>query len=105
MEPNLSASNQEQPDSPRPGRFDLTDGEWDRIAAIIPVPGAGGRPRTVDMRAVVNALLALNRRRYKWRDLPDRYPNASSVRYYCDRWRRDGTWERIREILGLAADG
>jgi putative transposase len=99
-----SAPHHEQPSQPAASPFDIADREWDRIAAVIPFPRAGGRPRTIDMRGVVNALLALEHRYYKWRDLPERYPNASSVRYYYDRWRRDGTWEQICGLLGLAAE-
>ena len=57
------------------------------------------------MRAVVNALLHLERTRCGWRNLPDRYPNPSSVRTYYDRCRGDGTWGRICVALGLAAEG
>ena len=35
---------------------DLTDEEWAVIAPLIPAAKPGGRPRKVDMRAVLNAL-------------------------------------------------
>ena len=79
---------------------DLTDAEWDRVAPLLPGPGSGGRPRTIDLRAVVNAIRHLKRTGCTWRGLPRRYPNASSVRTYHDRWQRDGTWDRIGSVLG-----
>ena len=36
---------------------DLTDAEWDRLAPLLPAPSQLGRPRQVDLREVVNALL------------------------------------------------
>ena len=79
---------------------DLTNEQWERIAPLILAQGSGGRPRTLDMRAMVNAMLHLARTRCGWRNLPDRYPNPSSVRTYYDRWHRDGTWGRTCAALG-----
>jgi putative transposase len=81
---------------------DLTDEEWHRIAPLLPQSGAEGRPRTIDLRAVVNAIRYLKRTGCTWRGLPHRYPNHSSVRTYHDRWHRDGTWDRICVALGDA---
>lgn len=81
---------------------DLTDEEWSRVAPLIPDPGTGGRPRTIDLRAVVDAIRHLKRTGCTWRGLPRRYPNPSSVRTYHDRWLRDGTWDRICVALGEA---
>jgi len=38
---------------------DLNDSQWDYIKDLIPTAKAGGRPRTLDMRQVVNAILYL----------------------------------------------
>ena len=38
---------------------DLTDRQWDCIKELIPPAKPGGHPRTLDMRAVVNAILYL----------------------------------------------
>ena len=35
---------------------DLTDRQWDCIRPLIPAAKLGGRPRSVDMRQVLNAL-------------------------------------------------
>jgi len=78
---------------------DLTDAQWSLIQPLIPRPSRGGRPRSLDMRQVVNAILYLQHSGCGWHNLPDRFPNASSVRTYYDRWQKDGTWERVRAVL------
>ena len=40
---------------------DLTDAEWDVIAPFLPSRRATGRPRTTEMRAMLNAILYLLR--------------------------------------------
>ena len=90
---------------PGPAVIELTDEQWPRIATVIPAAKRGGRPRTVDLRGVVNALLAIRGGRYTWRKLPNCYPPTATVRYYFDRWQRDGTWELICAELQLPAGG
>ena len=36
---------------------DLTDAEWGWMEPLLPAPSVRGRPRQVDLREVVNALL------------------------------------------------
>ena len=43
---------------------DLTDREWGLIAPLLPPAKPGGRPRTTDLRAVVEALLYLARNNF-----------------------------------------
>lgn len=38
-------------------RTDLTDGQWELLRKLIPAAKSGGRPRTVDMRGVMNGIL------------------------------------------------
>jgi putative transposase len=82
---------------------DLSDEEWRVVKPLIPVKtgrGKGrGRPRTLSMRAVLNALFYLDRTGCQWDYLPRTYPKRSSVRYYYDAWRSDGTWEQINTAL------
>src|SRR5215207_3241076 len=49
---------------------DLTDEEWERIAALMPKPGRRGRPREVEFREVINAVRYLVRSGCGWRMLP-----------------------------------
>jgi len=78
---------------------DLTDAQWALIEALIPAAQPGGRPRSVDPREVVDAVLYLLRTGCAWRLLPNDFPPWGTVHYYYRRWRLDGTWERIHDAL------
>ena len=78
---------------------DLTDAEWQIIEPLIPPAKPGGRPRTTDMRQVLNATFYLLRGGCAWRMLPHDFPPWQSVYDYFRRWRRDGTWQHIHDTL------
>jgi putative transposase len=78
---------------------DLTDRQWAIVEPLIPPAKAGGRPRAVDMREVVNAILYLNRSGCQWDMLPHDLPPKSDVSFYFARWRDDGTWQTIVDAL------
>jgi len=42
---------------------DLTDEEWEWITDLIPAAKSGGRPRTLCLRAVLNAIFDCDQRR------------------------------------------
>jgi len=78
---------------------DTTDAEWALLAAVMPEPAGIGRPREVDLRAVVNAILYLLWTGCPWRALPQVFPPRSTVQGYFYRWRDDGTWHWINRKL------
>lgn len=78
---------------------DLSDSQWDYIKDLIPPAKAGGRPRTLDMRQVVNAILYVVVGGIQWRMMPREYPNWKSVYHYFRTWRDDGTWQRLHDTL------
>jgi putative transposase len=78
---------------------DLTDRQWDYILSLIPASKPGGRPRSLDMRQVVNAILYIVVSGVQWRMLPKEYPAWQSVYHYFRCWRKDGTWKRIHDTL------
>src|SRR5215831_6764643 len=78
---------------------DLTDDQWALIEPDIPAAPTGGRPRGTDMRDVVDAILYILRTGCQWRYLPGDLPPKSTVWRYFDRWRRDGTLDRIHDRL------
>jgi putative transposase len=77
---------------------DVTDAQWALIEPHIPVY-PGGRPRTTDLRAVVDAVLYVLRTGCQWRYLPKEFPPRSTVWRYFDEWRHNGTLDRIHDAL------
>ena len=53
---------------------DLTEAQWALVDSIIPEGKPGGRPRSIDVRAVVNAIFYLLRTGCQWRLLPREFP-------------------------------
>src|SRR5499427_3983294 len=78
---------------------DLTAAEWTLLAPLIPTAKPGGRPRTTDMREVVNAILYSLRSGCQWRMLPTEFPPYQTVYHYFWTWRRAGVWERMHDSL------
>ena len=78
---------------------DLTDEQWDVLAPLLPAAKPGGRPRTVDLREVLNGILYVLRSGCPWRMLPHDLPPWQTVYKYFRRWMMDGTWERVHETL------
>jgi putative transposase len=78
---------------------DLTDDEWRVLEALIPPAKPGGRPRSVDLRAIVNGVRYLLRAGCAWRLLPTDLPPWETVDAYFRRWEADGTWETIATTL------
>jgi transposase len=82
----------------------VTDEQWAVIEPLVTYRSEqdrynGGRPRTVDLRRVVDALLYQARTGVQWRLLPTEFPPSGTVRYYFDKWTWDGTWIAINDAL------
>jgi putative transposase len=78
---------------------DVTDEQWSLIESRIPAAKTGGRPRTVNMREVINGILYLNRTGCAWRLLPHDLPPWGTVHYYYRRFRLEGVWPNIHDHL------
>jgi putative transposase len=78
---------------------DLTDAQWEILWTLLPPPPGGGRPRTTDIREVLNAIFYKLRTGCAWKYLPHDFPPSGTVYDYFQRWRRDGTITRIHEAL------
>lgn len=76
---------------------DLTDSQWNLIKDLRPAPKPGGRPRELEMRSVINAILYVIVGGIKWRMLPREYPKWKSVYHYFRLWRISGDWQRIHD--------
>ncbi len=78
---------------------DLTNEQWGIIEPLIPEAKPNGRPRTVDIRNVVDAILYICRTGSQWRYLPEKYPPRSTVYEYFSHWQIDGVWDQINTVL------
>lgn len=79
---------------------DLSDGQWKRIKWMLPKRKGAGRPMSLELHLVMNAILYVLVTGCQWRNLPSEFPNANSVYYHYRKWCRDGTWQRINRQVG-----
>ncbi len=78
---------------------DLTDAQWQHLVPLIPPAKPGGRPRVVDIRAVVDAIFYRTKTGCQWRQMPRDFPPWSTVAGYYRIWRRNGRWQTIHDAL------
>ena len=82
---------------------DLTDAEWRFIEPLMPPVKRLGRPREIDLRAIVDAILYIVRTGCQWRLLPKDFPPFTTVQGYFYDWRDQNLFERINFELLLQA--
>jgi putative transposase len=98
-------ANQRRREQSRRGGYpsDVTDAQWELLAPLLEEAErtGPGRPREVELRQVLNALLYMKQTGCGWRYLPRELPPRSTVHYYFRKWTEEGTWEtalaRLRE--------
>jgi putative transposase len=78
---------------------DLSDRQWRLVEPWLDPPAGRGRPRSVDRRELVDAILYVLRNGVAWRALPHDFPPWRTVYHYFRRWRLEGTWERLHDAL------
>lgn len=81
----------------------MTDAEWLVIEPFMPKAKPLGRPREIDLRAVVDAILYMASTGCQWRQIPKEFPPYSTVQGYFYRWAHDGTLARINHALVVAS--
>jgi putative transposase len=84
---------------------DLTDAAWALIAPMLPAARPGGRPRKINIRAVLNAIFYLLRTGCQWRLLPREFPGWSTVYHYFRAWKNAGVWTCIQRSMYQQARG
>jgi putative transposase len=87
------------PDSTKRYASDLTDQEYALIESHVAQKDGSGKPRSVNIREILNALFYRTRTGCQWRMLPKDFPPWYHVWYYYRTWRNEGTWQRINTIL------
>ena len=83
----------------KPYPSDLTDKQWTILEPLIPPAKPGGRPRTVNMREVLNAIFYVLKTGCQWDHLPHDFPPTGTVYYYFNTWRKRGTWAKLNDVL------
>jgi len=83
----------------KPYSSDLSTPQWNKIRRLLPPAKPGGRPRSADLREVMNAILYRLKNGCKWEDLPHDFPPHQTVYEYYNTWVKDGTWERIHGLI------
>ena len=84
------------------GRGDLSDEQWRLIEGLLPKQKRGGKWN--DHRLMFNGIMWILRTGAPWRDLPERYGKWASVYHRFNRWRRDGTFDRVLKALRIRLD-
>ena len=82
-----------------PSRYELSDGQWERIQGFLPGRKESVGRTAADNRAFVNGVLWILRSGARWHDLPERYGKYKSVHKRFVRWAHSGVWERVFEEL------
>ena len=81
----------------------MTDAEWEIIKPFMPSPSKVGRPREVDMRDVRDAIRYIASGGIPLRLLPKGFPPSSTARYWFYKFRNEGLYELINDVLAMAA--
>lgn len=77
----------------------LSDRQWAAIEPHLPPPRPGGRPRSVNLRSILDAIFYVLKTGCQWRQLPREFGPWSTVYAYFRRWSIDGTWQRLHDAL------
>jgi transposase len=79
----------------------LSDEQYALLAPLIPPAKPGGRPRTTDMRRLLDGLFYLVRTGCQWRHLPPppAFPPWRTVYGYMRAFANLGVWEAMRHQL------
>lgn len=85
----------------------LSDAEWERIQHLFPIASARkatGRP-AADSRAVLDAILWVERTGERWMYLPARFPPQQTCYAKYLKWKRSGRLDQVRTLLTHAHAG
>jgi len=79
----------------------LIDEEWEILQPIFDElePCTTGRPRTTDLREILNAIFYLNKTGCPWRYLPTDFPPYRLANYYYNKWADNRTLEEVNTAL------
>ena len=79
------------------GLPDLTADRWERIGPLLPKPRSGHE--ISESRPLLEAILWVMQTSSTWRELPERFGPWLTVAERFYRWRKEGRWDRILQVL------
>ena len=80
----------------------LSDAEFALMASFLPPAKRGGRPRTTDLRAVLDGIFHVLRTGCQWRHLPPQFPPWQTTYGYLRSWSAAGVWDEAIAVLRMA---
>jgi transposase len=84
---------------PHPTPRGVTELQWVRVAPLLPPPYSGiGRP-PLDHRTMLEGMLWIVQRGASWRELPERFGKWEAVYRRYRKWRDDGIWQRVLDVM------
>jgi transposase len=83
---------------PLAGLEALTAERWEQLCPLLPQQAATGRP-AVEHRLIVEGILWIMRTGSAWRELPERFGPWQTVVSRYQRWRKEGRWAQILQVL------
>ncbi|MEV4068100.1 IS5 family transposase [Nonomuraea dietziae] len=91
----------------RPCPSDLSDARWELVEPVLSAWRADrrrkgldiGRPCEHELRAIMNAILYVDRTSIPWRYLPHEYPPWQTVYGYFAHWQTDGVFAQLSGLL------
>lgn len=78
---------------------DLTNDQWLILEPLIPPAKQGGRPRSANIREILNAIFYLLANGIKWRAMRNDLPKWQTVYTYFRQWEADGTWQKLNDTF------
>ena len=81
----------------------LSDAEFALLSPMLPPAKPGGRPRTTELRGVLDGLFHVLRTGCQWRHLPAAYPPWPTVYGYWRAFIAAGVWDEMLHVLRMAA--
>ena len=79
-------------------KTDVNDEQWEILRSLIQLP-EGGRPKTTDLREVINAILYQLKTGCQWDMLPHEFPAEGTVRHYFHYLKRTKQFDKMNDIL------
>ncbi len=82
-------------------RLVIKDSQWELIKPFVisQKSSKGGRPRKIDDRLIVEAVLYVMRTGIQWREMPSEFPNWKTVYSRFSSWNKSKTWPKIWSVF------